>query len=120
MARCSRRCLPLLLEGVEEQTAGLAAGIHAAVHAQTVDLLAASAVDLANLEHRSDVPDVDEGHAAELGAPLHGDADAVEGGEQHVGQPLAELEAAVGIFPNAVTGVSAFGLSEHILECDLK
>jgi len=92
----------LFLEGVEEQTAGLAAGVEAAVHAQPVQLLAAAAVDLQHLVERSDVPDVDEGHLTQLGAPLHGDADAVEEREQPVGPLLAQVEAHVGALPHAV------------------
>jgi len=109
----------LFLELVEEQTASLAAGVEAAVHAQAVQLLQASAVDLQHLEERRDVPDVDEGHAAQLGAPLHGDADAVEEGEQPVGPLLAQVEAHVRALPHAVDGVRALGLGEHILERDL-
>jgi len=105
---------------MEEQTAGLAAGVQAAVHAQPVQLLQASAVDLQHLEERRDVPDVDEGHAAQLGAPLHGDADAIEEGEQPVGVLLAEVEAHVGALPHAVHGVRALGLGEHILPGDLE
>jgi len=110
----------LLLESREEQTARLAAGVEAAVDAHSVQLLAAAAVDLHNLEERSDVPDVDESDVAELTAPLHGDADAVEEGEQHVGEVLAAVEAFVGQFPHAVHGVGALGLGEDILESDLK
>jgi len=104
---------------VEEQTAGLAAGVQAAVHAEPVQLLAAPAVDLQHLEEGRDVPDVDEGHLAQLGAPLHGDADAVEEGEQHVMELLAAVEARVRKLPHAVHGVRALGLGEHILERDL-
>jgi len=117
IASAKENCL--LLESAEEQTASLAARIHAAVHAQAVQLLQASAVDLQHLEERRDVPDVDEGHAAQLGAPLHGDADAVEEGEQPVGPLLAQVEAHVRALPHAVDGVRALGLGEHILERDL-
>jgi len=109
----------LFLEGVEEQTAGLAAGIHTAVHAQAVQLLAAAAVDLQNFVQWSDVPDVDEGHLTQLGAPLHGDADAIEEREEPVGELLAQVEAHVGALPHAVHGVRTLGLGEHILERDL-
>jgi len=89
------------------------------VHAQAVQLLHASAVDLAQLEEGSDVPDVDESNATQLSAPLHGDADAIEEGEEPVGPRLAEVEAAVCAFPHAVKGVGSLGLGEHILERDL-
>jgi len=105
---------------VEEQTAGLAAGVQAAVHTQAVQLLQTSAVDLQHLEERRDVPDVDEGHLAQLGAPLHGDADAIEEREQPVGELLAHVEAHVGALPHAVNGVRAFGLGKHILKVDLE
>jgi len=105
---------------VEEQTTRLAAGVEAAVHAQAVQLLQTSAVDLQHLEERRDVPDVDEGHLAQLGAPLHGDADTVEEREQPVDILLAQVEAHVGALPHAVQGVRAFGLSEDILERDLE
>jgi len=110
----------LFLEGVEEQTAGLAAGVQAAVHTQAVQLLQTSAVDLQHLEERRDVPDVDEGHLAQLGAPLHGDADAIEEREEPVGVLLAQVEAHVGALPHAVNGVRALGLSKHIFERDLE
>merc|ERR1712244_33429 len=109
----------LFLEGVETQAARLAAGVEAAVHAKAVQLLQTSAVDLQDLEERSDVPDVDEGHATELGAPLHGDAAAIEEGEDPVGPLLADVEPAVRAFPHAVHGVGPLGLGEHILERDL-
>jgi len=105
---------------VEEQTARLAAGVEAAVHAQAVQLLQTSAVDLQHLEDRRDVPDVDEGHLTQLGAPLHGDADAIEEGEEPVGPLLAQVEAAVRALPHAVQGVGTLGLGEHILELDLE
>jgi len=89
------------------------------VHAEAVDLLETSAVDLAQLEEGRHVPDVDEGDAAELSAPLHGDADAIEEGEDPVGPLLAQVEAAVRALPHAVQGVGALGLGEHILERDL-
>jgi len=108
------------LECMEKQATRLAAGVEAAVHAQAVQLLAAAAVDLQHLVERRDVPDVDEGHLAKLGAPLHGDADAVEDREQPVGKLLAQVEAHVGALPHAVQGVRALGLGEHILETDLK
>jgi len=110
----------LLLECVEEQTAGLAERVQAAVDAHPVQLLAAAAVDFADLEAGRDVPDVDEGDLAELAAPLHGDADAVEEREQHVGDVLAHVEARVGALPHAVHGVRALGLRKHIFEGDLK
>jgi len=116
----SRLLLGLLLESVEEQTARLAAGVEAAVHAHPVQLLAAAAVDLDHLEAGRDVPDVDERDLAELATPLHGDADAIEEGEQHVGDVLAAVEAFVGQTPHAVDGVGALGFSQHILETDLK
>jgi len=105
---------------VEEQTAGLAAGVDAAVDAHPVQLLQASTVDLAHLEARRDVPDVDEGDLPELAAPLHGDADAVEEGEDHVGQVLAAVEAFVAAAPHAVHGVGALRLGEDVLEGDLE
>jgi len=90
------------------------------VDAHSVQLLATTAVDLADLEAGRDVPDVDEGDLAELAAPLHGDADAVEECEQHVGDVSAHVEALVRALPHAVHGVRAFGLSEDILEGDPK
>jgi len=105
---------------VEEQTAGLAAGVQAAVHAEPVQLLAAHAVDLQHLEERRDVPDVDEGDVAELPAPLHGDAYAVEEGEQPVGQVLAAVEAFIGQTPHASNRVRALGLSDYVLKRHLE
>jgi len=105
---------------VEEQTAGLAAGVKAAVHTQAVQLLQTSAVNLQHLEERRDVPDVDEGHLTQLGAPLHGDADAIEEREEPVGELLAQVEAHVGALPHAVNGVRALGLGKHIFKRDLE
>jgi len=105
---------------VEEQATGLAQGVEAAVDAHPVQLLAAAAVDLADLEAGRDVPDVEESNVSEIAAPLHGDADAVEEREQHVGDVLAQVEALVGAGPHAVHGVRALGLGEDVLESDLK
>ena len=104
---------------MEEQTAGFTDRIQAAVDAQSVHLLATSAVDLQDLEARSDVPDVNEGDVCELYSPLHGDADAKKQGVDHVAQVLAEVEAPVGVGPHAVKGVGSFGFRQHIFERDL-
>ena len=105
---------------MEEQTAGFTKRIQAAVDAHSVQLLAASAVDLQDLEARSDVPDMGEGDVTELAAPLHGDADAAEESVDHVTQVLAAVEAFVGVGPHAVHGVDSFRLSQHIFEGDLE
>ena len=107
------------LERVEEQTAGFTDRITAAVDAHSVDLLAASAVDLQDLEARSDVPDVVEGDLCELHSPLHGDADAAEESVDHIAQVLAAVEALVGVGPHAVHGVSALWFRQNIFEIDL-
>jgi len=112
-------CLTLL-ESREEKATGFAARVEAAVHAHSVQLLAATAVDLQNLEAWRDVPDVDKGDVPKLAAPLHGDADAVEEGEDHVGQVLAAVEAFVAAAPHAVHGVGALRLGEDVLEGDLE
>jgi len=105
---------------VEEQTAGLAEGIQAAVDAHAVHLLAASAVDLQHLEEGRDVPDVDEGNVGKLLTPFYGDADTIEEGEKPVDDVLAELEALVGQNPHAVQGSDSLGLSDDVLESDLQ
>ena len=69
---------------MEEQTAGLTAGVQTAVHTHAVHLLQAAAVDLHHLEARGDVPDVGEGDVGELTAPLRSDADATEQSVDHV------------------------------------
>ena len=104
---------------MEEQTTSFAEGIQAAVDAHSVHLLAASAVDLQDLEARSDVPDVVEGDFGELHSPLHGDADTAEESVDHVAQVLAAVEAPVGVGPHAVKGVGSFGFRQHIFERDL-
>ena len=108
------------LKRVEEQTAGFTERIQAAVDAHSVQLLAASAVDLQDLEARSDVPDVGESDVCELAAPLHGDADAAEESADHVAQVLAAVETRVGVGPHAVHGADSFRFSQHIFESDLK
>ena len=108
------------LERVEEQTAGFTDRITAAVDAHSVDLLAASAVDLQDLEARSDVPDVVEGDFGELHSPLHGDADTAEESVDHVAEVLAAVEAPVGVGPHAVHGADSIGLRQDILESDLQ
>ena len=105
---------------MENETAGFTERIQAAVDAHSVQLLAAPAVKLQDLEARSDVPDVAEGDVTELAAPLHGDADAAEESVDHVTQVLAAVEAFVGVGPHAVHGTDSFGLSQHIFEGDLK
>jgi len=111
-------CLTLL-ESREEKATCFAARVEAAVHAHSVQLLAAAAVDLQNLEAGCDVPDVDEGDVAKLTTPLHGDADAIEEGEDHVGEVLTAVEAFVGQAPHAVHRVGTLGLGEDIFERDL-
>ena len=112
--------LASFLERGEKQTAGFTDRITAAVDAHSVDLLAASAVDLQDLEARSDVPDVVEGDLCELHSPLHGDADAAEESVDRVAQVLAAVEARVGVGPHAVHGVEPFRLCQHIFESDLE
>ena len=87
--------------------------------AQTIQLLAAAALDLQPLEGRGDIPDVVEGHVGKLHTPLHGDTYAEAEGVDHVGQVLAAVEAGVGHLPHAVDGPDALGLSKDILEGDL-
>jgi len=108
--------LHLLLESLEENTTGLADGIHTTVDAHAVQLLETSAVELQDLEAGSDVPDVTEGDVGELTAPLGGDADTAEEGHQHVAEVLAAVEALVGVAPHAVHGVDSFRLGEDVLE----
>ena len=105
---------------MEEQTTSFAEGIQAAVDAHSVHLLAASAVDLQDLEARSDVPDVDEGDLCELHSPLHGDADAAEESVDHVAQVLAAVEAPVGVGPHAVQGADSFRFRQHIFKGNLQ
>ena len=109
----------LFLERLEEQTAGFTDWIQAAVDAHSVHLLATAAVDLQDLEARSDVPDVQEGDVAELAAPLHGDADAAEEGVDHVAQVLAEVEASVGVGPHTVERADSFRLRQDVFESNL-
>ena len=109
----------LLLESTEAQGHGLAEWVQAAMDAHAVQLLAAAAVELEDLEARGDHPDVGEGDVSELTAPLHGDADAAAGGHDHVAEVLAAVEAFVRISPHAVHGVLTFGLGEDVLEGDL-
>ena len=105
---------------MEDQTAGFAERIQAAVDAHPVQLLAASAVDLQDLEARGDVPDVHEGDVAELAAPLHGDADAAAESADHVAQALPAVEAPVGVGPHAVHGPDSLRLRQHIFEGNLQ
>ena len=111
--------LASFLERGEKQTAGFTDRIHAAVDAQSVNLLAASAVDLQDLEERSDVPDVVEGDLCELHSPLHGDADAAEEGVDHVAQVLAEVEASVGVGPHTVERADSFRLRQDVFKSNL-
>jgi len=108
------------LEGVEELTASLTEWIQAAVDAHAVQFLETSAVELEDLEAGSDVPDVTEGDVGEFTAPLGSDADTTAQGHQHVAAVLAAVEAFVGVGPHTLHGVGALGLSEDILEGDLK
>ena len=111
--------LASFLERGEKQTAGFTDRIHAAVDAQSVNLLAASAVDLQDLEARSDVPDVVEGDLCELYSPLHGDADAAEESVDHVAQVLAEVEASVGVGPHTVERADSFRLRQDVFKSNL-
>jgi len=106
----------LLLKRLEENTASLADGVHAAVDAHSVQLLETSTVELQHLEARSDVPDVAEGDVGELTAPLGSDADSTEEGHQHVAEVLAAVEAFVRVAPHAVHRVEVLGLGEDVLE----
>ena len=112
-------CSVSFLERVEDHSAGFTERIQAAVDAHSVQLLAASAVDLQDLEARSDVPDVHEGDVCELAAPFHGDADAAEESADHVAQAFAAVETLVGVGPHTVHGVDPLRLRKHIFESDL-
>ena len=111
--------LASFLERGEEQAAGFTERIHAAVDAHSVKLLEASAVDLQDLEARSDVPDVVEGDLCELHSPLHGDADAAEESVDHVAQVLAEVEASVGVGPHTVERADSFRLRQDVFKSNL-
>ena len=120
MWKLDHQLLGLLFECGEKKTTGLAARVKAAVHAEPVQLLQTSAVDLQHLEAGRDVPDVDEGDLTELAAPLHGDADAIEEGHEPVSEVLAAVEAFVGQAPHAVHRVGALGLGEDVFETNLE
>jgi len=90
------------------------------MHTQAVHLLGTSTLDLHDLEVGGDVPDMDEGDLSELMTPLHGNADTVEQGEDHVVQMLAAVEASVRVLPDAVDGPHSLRLSKDILEGDLQ
>jgi len=112
--------LVALLEGVEQEPAGLAARVEAAVDAHAVQLLAASALDLQPLEGGGDVPDVQEGNAGEFAAPLGGDTDTEAESVDHVAELHPAVEALVRVGPHAVHGPGTLGLSEDVLEGHLK
>jgi len=90
------------------------------VDAHAIQFLATSAVELEALEAWCDVPDMDEGDVSKLHAPFTGDADTTTEGHELVAETLAQVEAGVSVLPDTVHGVSALGLSEDILEGDLK
>jgi len=88
--------------------------------AHSVQFLETSAVEFEDLEARGDVPNVDEGYLSELATPFSGDTDTTAESGDHVAQLLPAVEAFVRVAPHAVHGVDTFGLSEDILEGDLK
>jgi len=90
------------------------------VDAHAIQFLATSAVEFEALEAWGDMPDVDEGDVGELTAPPSGHADTTTEGHDRVAEVLAAVEAGVGHLPDTVHGVGALGLSEDILEGDLK
>jgi len=106
----------VLEAGTNSLTAWFAAAGCEGLH----DFLADGAVELAVLEGGCDAPDVVEGDLGEGAAPLGGDTDTAQEGGDLVANANPQLEACVCELPHAVDGVGAFGLTEHILETDLK
>lgn len=96
---------------MEQSTKGFTAGYDTAVRTVGVDSLAETAVDLQNLQTRSNIPDVVEGNDGELAAPFSSDAAPKAQSEDLVAQSFPQIEAEVGTFPYHVNTVGTVRLS---------
>ena len=64
-------------------------------------------------------PHVIEGGGSEVTAPVEGDTQPTEGGQDLVAEALAALEAGVAIPPDTVDRANSLRLSEDLLKCHL-
>jgi len=83
------------------------------------DLANGSSEDVQVSQHRDVAPDHFDSQAAECAAPATSDEASAEKSKQFVDDVSGVLEAAGGVFPDAVHGVGSFRLGEHIVELDL-
>jgi len=105
---------------VEECTTCFTHRYYAATQTCLKDFLAYIAVEIADLQARGNVPNVQKGNIGELTSPASGNADSTEECAELVAESHPAVEACVGKFPDTVHTVCSFRLSEDILECDLE
>ena len=86
----------------------------------TVQLLQGATVDHVCPHHGREVPHVVEGDQGELTAPVAGQRDGAQEGEEFVAASLAAVEAAEGRLEAERDGVTTLRLRDHILELNLK
>jgi len=105
---------------VEEHTTCHADGLNAATNALRPEPLQASTVEVHDLEAGCKEPDVGEGHASELAAPLGCETYTAQNGGDLVAETFPQVEAGVAELPHAVDGVGTVRLGQDIFELALE
>jgi hypothetical protein len=103
---------------MEHTTHSLPVRNAAAIHAVSEQPLAQTAVYLADLQTRSNEPDMSERNKSKLNPPFHGDPAAEIEGQQLVETTLPQVEAGVGEFVSTVYAVGSVRFSDHIVEME--
>lgn len=121
MSRCGERWQRFLIlgEGFEYHGAGLAPGVAAAMHNESVHFLADYAVHLVEFKLGCDTPDVAEGCVTEATSPIERREYTADVREYEVAQVLATVEALVAVDPDAISRVGRVGLTENLLKYNI-
>jgi hypothetical protein len=106
------------LEMMEHTTNSFPVRNAAAIHAVGDQPLAQTAVYLADLQTRSNEPDMSERNESKLNSPFHGDPAAEIESQQLVETALPQVEAGVGEFVSTVYAVGSVWFSDHIVEME--
>jgi len=101
----------LFLESTEYGSTGFAAWFDASACQHFEEFPHDGTFDLQSSDGRCDLPDVVEGNTGEVTAPAGSNRDSADGGDDEVAESLPEVEAFVGVLPDAVNGVGVIGLS---------
>jgi len=103
--------LHLTLESTEYGSTGFAAWFQASACQHFEKFPIHGAFDLQSSDGRCDLPDVVEGNTGEVAAPARSNRYSTDGCDDDVAESLPEVEAFVGVLPDAVNGVGVIRLS---------